>query len=207
MFVRTYVSKYIESNCYMVYNDKYAFIVDPSVPYEVIKKDLKTELIAIIITHGHFDHFMELNSYLENNPNIKIYLHEEAIKKLENASLNYSKEFLRPLEIKCDERFIKVKEGKYKIEEDLEIAFIETFGHSNCSLTILVDNLLFTGDFLFKGGIGRIDLYSGNNVMMRLSLKKIKNYPLNKYDDYYIYPGHGDFSTLNYEKKYNFYLK
>ena len=203
MFVRTYISNYVDSNCYVVYNEKYAFLIDPSVPYEVIKKDLKVDLIAIIITHGHFDHFMELNSYL-NISNIKIYLHEEAIKKLENASLNYSKEFLRPFEIKCDDRFIKVKD---QIKEDLEVNFIETFGHSNCSLTILIDNLLFTGDFLFKGSIGRCDLYSGNNVMMKLSLEKIKKYPLlSKYDDYYIYPGHGDFTTLNYEKKYNYYV-
>ena len=91
---------------------------------------------------------------------------------------------------------------------DFDISLILTPGHSDCSYTILIDDLLFTGDFLFKESIGRTDLYTGSSFIMNQSLKKIINLDLlKKNEDYYIYPGHGDYTTLNYEKKYNYYLK
>ena len=207
MFVRTYVSSFLDSNSYVVYNDKYMIIIDPSVPYEKIRADFKQTLVGIFITHGHFDHFYELKSYLNvNNPDLKVFLHKNAIEKLQNSYLNYSSLY-KELEINCDSRFVTVEEVSFKYY-DFDISLILTPGHSDCSYTILIDDLLFTGDFLFKESIGRTDLYTGSSFIMNQSLKKIMNLELlKKYDDYYIYPGHGDYTTLNYEKKYNYYLK
>jgi len=81
---------------------------------------------------------------------------------------------------------------------------ISSPGHSNDSITFYFkeDKLMFTGDFLFKENIGRCDLPTGNINAMRRSLNKIKKYD----DDITIYPGHGDMSTLKYEKDNNQYL-
>ena len=61
---------------------------------------------------------------------------------------------------------------------------------------------MFTGDFLFKGTIGRTDLETGNIIIMKNSIEKIKKYS----DNIEIYPGHGNKTTLEYEKKHNLYL-
>lgn len=204
---KRYISKAIESNCYLVTNGKYSLVIDPSVSYDEIKKDIKGKLVAILITHGHFDHFYEIKSYL-NIPDILFYLHENAIKKLENGLINYSRIYGLRYEIKTDERFITVKDGTLKIFDDLEIEVFEKPGHSDCSICFLFDDLLFTGDFLFKNSIGRCDLQTGNSTQMMLSLNSLKEEKrLKKYFDYVIYPGHDDITTLSEEFKYNPYLK
>ena len=208
MFVRTYVSDYLDSNCYVVYNDNYAIIIDPSVSYSIIRKNFKQKIVGIFITHGHFDHFIELDSYLKHLDSVKVYIHRNAKSKLENNHLNYYYSYLyNPPAITCDERFITVEEGHMKIGET-DIDIIYTPGHSDCSYTILIDDMLFTGDFLFKGSIGRTDLYSGNSFIMSQTIKKILSLELlNKKDDYYLYPGHGEYTTLSNEKRSNYYLK
>lgn len=206
--VRRYISNYFDSNCYVIYNDDVAIIIDPSVPYDVIRKDIKKDIKAILITHGHFDHFYHLNSYIDNIKDVKIYLHKDAIEKLENANLNYSDQIMAPLEIICDDKFIKVKEGDViSIVDGFNINVLETPGHSNCSVTFIINDLMFTGDFLFKHSIGRTDLYSASSIMMKKSLERMKDFHDLSYNDFYLYPGHDDFSTLNDEKKNNFYMR
>ena len=205
MFVRRYISKHLDSNCYIAYNDKYTIVVDPTVSYEEIKKDIKGTLLGIFITHGHYDHFYELDSYLKNS-DCKIYLHKNAIEKLENGYYNYSRMEGIRLEFILDNRFIIIKEGELLLEK-LKVNIYEMPGHSNCSIIINIDDIIFTGDFLFKGSIGRTDLYTGNNTQMILSINRFKDNSLfNKYIDYYIYPGHGDFTTRNDEIKNNPYF-
>lgn len=81
---------------------------------------------------------------------------------------------------------------------------IYTKGHTNDSVTYYFknENAMFTGDFLFKGTIGRTDL-GGNDKDMKQSLDKIKKFK----DDIDVYPGHGPKTTLKYEKENNFFLK
>lgn len=95
-----------------------------------------------------------------------------------------------------------LREGKYSIAPfKFEVIYVP--GHTNDSVAYYFyeDNMMFTGDFLFKGTIGRTDLPTSSNVDMESSLKKIKKYP-----DVNIYPGHGDFSTLSYEIENNIYF-
>ena len=95
-----------------------------------------------------------------------------------------------------------LKEGKYKIGPfKFEVIYVP--GHSSDSIAYYFydDDKMFTGDFLFKGTVGRMDLPTGSPTDMKNSLNKIKNYP-----DAKIYPGHGDFSTLDYEVKNNIYF-
>ncbi len=88
---------------------------------------------------------------------------------------------------------------------DFKIDVIYTKGHTEDSVTYYFkdEKIMFTGDFLFKNSIGRTDLPTGSDVKMKESIAKIKLYD----DDIKIYPGHGEDTTLNLEKKYNYYLK
>jgi len=96
-----------------------------------------------------------------------------------------------------------LEEGENTIR-DFKFEVIHTFGHSDDSITIYFkeEKLMFTGDFIFKESIGRTDLETGNDLMMKKSIANIKKYP----DDIVIFPGHGDKTTLGYEKLYNHYF-
>lgn len=100
--------------------------------------------------------------------------------------------------------FLNLKEGKHKIDDFL-LEVIYTPGHTSDSVTYYFykDNVMFTGDFLFKNCIGRTDLETGSNFDMKKSIEKIKQYD----DNIIVYPGHGIFTTLNDEKEKNIYLK
>lgn len=101
-------------------------------------------------------------------------------------------------------KFDSLKEKEYKID-DFKFEVIFNPGHSSDSVSFYFreDNVLFSGDFIFKNSIGRCDLDTGDINLMRESIDKIKRYD----DDIVIYPGHGDKTTLFYEKMYNPYFK
>ena len=97
----------------------------------------------------------------------------------------------------------KIEEEKVKLDK-FSFEIIKTYGHTDDSVTFYFpkEKIMFTGDFLFKETIGRTDLPTGDNNKMYDSLKKIKKYS----DDITIFPGHGEDSTLGYEKKNNIFL-
>lgn len=96
-----------------------------------------------------------------------------------------------------------LEEKEYELI-DLKLNVIKTKGHTNDSISFYFkeQNIMFTGDFIFEGTIGRTDLETGNIEEMKKSIKKIKKYPLNTI----IYPGHGNKTTLEKEIKTNPYL-
>ncbi len=95
-----------------------------------------------------------------------------------------------------------LKEGQHNIGP-FAFDVIYTPGHTSDSITIYFkeNKLMFTGDFLFKNTVGRMDLPTGSLEDMKNSLNKIK-----KYSNVKVYPGHGDFTTLDYEKENNIYF-
>lgn len=98
--------------------------------------------------------------------------------------------------------FNNLTEGKHKIGS-FEFEVIYTPGHTTDSVTYYFYNegIMFTGDFLFKGPIGRTDYPTGSDIDMKKSLKKIVKYP-----DVVIYPGHGLSTSLENEKQNNVYF-
>lgn len=96
-----------------------------------------------------------------------------------------------------------LEEKEYQIK-DFVFDVIYTFGHTDDSVTYYFkkEKAMFVGDFIFKESIGRYDLPTASYEEMKSSLNKIKAYP----EDSIIYPGHGETTTLKYEKKYNSYL-
>lgn len=164
----------LETNCYILSNGNGCVVIDPGDNYELIEKEIGKNLVKfILITHYHSDH----------------------VGALEELSKNYN----APIYDKNN-----LEEKKYSIDS-YNFEIIYTPGHKSDSICIYFYeyNFMFTGDFLFKGTIGRTDLETGSPEEMENSLIKISKYP----DTIKIYPGHGDFSTLSEEKRSNYYLK
>ena len=103
---------------------------------------------------------------------------------------------------KTNDPIIENLEGKKEIGP-FKFEIIKTPGHTDDSVTYYFeeDNIMFTGDFLFKDTVGRTDLPTGNINVMNESIEKIKKYP-----DCKVMPGHGRETTLNYEKENNIYF-
>ena len=172
---------YLEENCYLIKEKDKGLIIDPG---DEINKILdmigNTSIEGILITHAHFDHIGALDELLKKY-DVPVYYH------------NVNNELQKNI--------INVDEKEYKIDS-FSFNVIYTPGHRNDSVTYQFNDIMFTGDFLFKQSIGRTDLEYGDYDEMLESIDKIKKYPNN----IFIYPGHGDSSNLEYEKKYNNYF-
>lgn len=192
------------ANMYVVGSEKRAIIIDPCVSYQQIKKDWEEySWDYIVITHGHYDHFTCLSEYLALFP-MRVLLHKQAIEKLGNPALNYSSFIAKPTSIKLESgRYVTAYEG-LSIPFGLEkIKIMETPGHSNCSISIVIQDCIFTGDTLFQNSVGRCDLFTGNSAILKESLRRF--YHLKK--EYNLYPGHDEVTTLLTEKKDNPYMR
>ena len=162
----------LEENCYILKIDNDVLIVDPGDDIQKILEEIKgNNLLAILITHHHFDHVGALNELLDYK-NVPIY--------------DY-----------------KLEEKKYNIK-NFNFSIIKTPGHTDDSITYYFEenNVMFTGDFIFKGTIGRTDLPTGDQVEMYKSIDKIKKYNKN----ISLYPGHGDSTILEDEINNNVFF-
>ncbi len=195
----------LASNSYVVYSEttKSAVVVDiGGEPSNVIKflKDNDLSLKYIILTHSHFDHILGAEQ-LKEFSGAKIVAHENAPEFLIDPEKNLSNiPYCKDLSIEAD---ILVGDGEEMSIDDIEMQFMHTPGHTPCSMIVFIDDLLFTGDTLFKGSMGRCDLVGGSLKTMYKSL-----YRISKIDgEYTVLPGHEGESTLSYEKEHNQYLR
>jgi glyoxylase-like metal-dependent hydrolase (beta-lactamase superfamily II) len=190
------------TNCYLISHNDKSIVIDPCVDYKTVFRNEESKIQGIIITHGHFDHFNALGTYLKET-DVKIYMHKRCLEKLIDPVKNCS--VYCSCEVKFDipnERIIFVNENSVLDLLDKKIKIIETPGHTDCSICVLIDEAIFSGDTLFKESIGRTDLYSSNSAKMIDSIEKLKKLKVN----YQVYPGHSDKTTLDYEKEFNPYM-
>lgn len=173
MKIKRLVVGELECNCYLLEKNLEYLLIDPGADLDKIKNLIKDKkIIGILITHSHFDHIGCVSSLIKDY-NIKVY------------------------------DFSNLEEKKYNIGS-FSFEVIYTPGHKeDCiSYYFYQDNVMFTGDFLFKNNIGRCDLAGGDFNIMATSIEKIKKYN----DNIIIYPGHGDCTILGDEKQYNYYF-
>lgn len=197
----------IQTNTYIVYdeNSKNAIIIDPASEAKGIINHIDSlglNLKAIFITHGHYDHIGAV-SELKAHYDIKVYTHEKEAEMMKDASRNLSLNFSgSPVEVLVDEY---VNDGDVLEIDELKFTCIEVPGHSPTSICYYnnENNILFSGDTLFAGAIGRTDLFDGPGDTL---LNKIKSKLLILPDETKVYPGHGNASTISYEKNNNPYL-
>ena len=165
MNIKTIVVGPLQTNCYIIEKGDYCLIIDPGAEEDKIIENITRKVAGIVTTHGHDDHVGAIN----------------------------------PLIMKYGARLYNMNnmpEGSFTIE-NFTFKVIYTPGHMNDEITLYFeeDKILFVGDFIFKGSIGRMDLPGGSTFDMRLSIKKILEYP----KDITLYPGHYGVTTLENE--------
>ena len=192
----------VQANCYLVMENHHALIIDPAdiLPNldEILNQNDCT-LDAIVLTHAHFDHISGVDKIV-NKFGCDVYLNPNEFDFLLDPDLNSSSAFY--MDVTCNANAKPLIEGKNEIA-GFEVEAIYCPGHSIGSTVLKIEDCLFTGDVLFQGSIGRMDLATGSVTSMKQSLKKLVQF--NK--DYKVYPGHGPTTYLSQEKKWNESLK
>jgi len=201
-----------QENTYILWDDESleAVIVDPGCSNEMEEKQLRQfveennlKIKYFFNTHCHIDHVLG-NKYIKDNYECHFYAPELDIPLLDNV-VKQAKMF--GLEVDSSPT------PDHYITEDLslnlgksEIIFLFTPGHTPGEYCILLDkeNICISGDVLFLEGIGRTDLWGGNYDTLLQSISE-KLFTLR--DEVTVFPGHGDKTTIGYEKLHNPFLK
>lgn len=206
MTVLTFTNGPLMVNTYVVADSKnQAAIIDPghgmSNLFETIK-ELQITPKAIMLTHAHLDHIAGVPQILKKFPDLNIYMNKEDIPLLDRTGMQSEVIGLPNIEDFTVDKLLD-DTGEINIG-DLNFTYLYTPGHSKGSLSYKIDNMIFTGDVLFKTSIGRSDLFGGNFSELIYSIKeKLFNLP----EDMTVYPGHGETTTIGYEKQHNPFLK
>ncbi|MEN8718071.1 MAG: MBL fold metallo-hydrolase [Sulfurovum sp.] len=176
------------TNCYIFTVDNKDFIIDPGVDaLRWIKSQVKNP-VAVLNTHGHFDHVWS-NTEVKNEYNIKLYtpIDDEPMLQTDPYGMGMPSSYPDIL-VQPDEE-IEI--------QGVKIKFHHFPGHTPGCSAIAINEHLFTGDFIFKGSIGRFDFPMSNANDMKSSIAKVLTWE----NDYHIYPGHGGKTTLKSEKE------
>ncbi len=182
------------SNCYLLITGTHAAVVDPSPKPEQILNFLQQEganLEYILLTHGHFDHIVSLDT-LRQITGVPAMIHQADAELPSDSIKNGFRVFFR-----MDQTY-QTPERSLRADEvialgDEEIRVIHTPGHTAGSVCYLCNGeFLITGDTLFDAGRGRTDLYGGNEAQLMKTLESMRDLP----QSLSIYPGHGSPATL-----------
>ena len=188
----------IGTNCYILEDDQtnLAAVIDPGDEPELIQEALEKEGVEVrylLLTHGHYDHTTAVPALHRVYPRADIYIHQ--------ADANGAGSTLFPLAGEVDDLKL-YDEGDVIRLGDHEIQVLHTPGHSPGSVTLKVEDVLFTGDTLFAGSCGRTDLRGGSYEQIMQSLKRLGEMK----GDFHVCPGHEATSTLERERRSNPFL-
>lgn len=188
----------LATNCYILIDEaeKKAAVIDPGaeadrILAELDKTDARVEYI--LLTHGHYDHIGAVARLHEALPQTKVYMH-----KADSRGTGFH---VVPL---ADQ----VADLQYYDDGDtltlgsLTVHVIHTPGHTPGGVTLRVGDVLFTGDTLFAGSMGRSDFPGGNTQQLFASLKKLAGLE----GDYHVLPGHEMTTTLDRERQSNVFV-
>lgn len=207
MIIKTVSVGVMGVNCYIIGDEvtRKGVIIDPGAEKDKIINEISKEKLTIeyiLLTHGHFDHIGALDQ-MKDYTGAKVLIHEKGTEYLSDTYLNLSESFFKGGFTKnadttvVDEEIINVGNLSFKV--------IHTPGHTTDGVNYYEENnrVLFSGDNLFKDSIGRTDFPKGNlNLLLSTIKEKLFTLP----ENVKVYPGHGEPTTIGYEKVYNIYL-
>jgi hydroxyacylglutathione hydrolase len=198
MRVQAFTVGVLATNCYIVNSQETgnAVIIDPGFDstaeatqiFRYVEEE-KLTIKFVLNTHGHWDHIGG-NEVLRKKYGVPVCIHE--LDAHEIASLN----------AQTSTETVMLRDADLVEFKDAKLRVIHTPGHTPGSICLLGEKLVFTGDTLFAGGIGRTDFLGGSNRDMKLSLEKLLRLP----ESLIVYPGHGPETTIAEEKQDNPFL-
>ena len=191
----------LETNNYVIESQGQVVLIEASASLDSVKSLTENKkIVGILLTHGHWDHYLNIEKFAEEFK-CPIYLTKEANEKINKKEKAF-----------YADRNPKVDLSKYELNyiEDgdvlnfgngLEFKVLKTSGHTNCCVCYLLsvngENILFSGDTIFNNGIGRTDLPTGSHQQMKKSIEKILTLP----EKTVVLSGHGEPSMLEVEKE------
>jgi hydroxyacylglutathione hydrolase len=200
--IKTLVLGELNTNSYLIWNTETleGVVIDPADSGDVISEEIIREnitLTKIILTHGHFDHILGLLEVKLNFPQAPIYLHRDDLFLLETAqkrALHWLQRQIDPVPLPD----IFIEDHQEIIIADVPFSVIHTPGHTPGSISLYSDteNLLISGDTLFKQSIGRTDFKYSDHQKILDSLNKISQIKTNPL----VISGHGEKTYLDSEK-------
>ena len=190
----------IGTNTYVVYNEisNKAFIVDPAGEVELLKgflNDNKLTLEAVLLTHGHYDHILAVADFQKLGA--KVYMHPSDVDKIKHQNIPGFESYgitipqFTPDVLVHDNDVLNICGYKIKV--------MHTPGHSEGSVSYILDNIIFCGDTIFRASYGRCDFPDGSINKIKKSIKRL----LSLEGDYVIYSGHGSQTSAEYERVNN----
>ncbi len=192
----------IRTNCYLIKNklSDGVIIVDPGGDEEVIENRMLAyhmKPVAILLTHGHFDHIGAVNQ-LKSRFGVKVYAYQDEKEVLERPDINLSSMFERPMSIKAD---VYLRDNEEFELDGIKFKTIYTPGHTigSCCFYIENEKVLFSGDTLFAYSHGRTDFPTGSEGAI---IRSITEKLLKLESDVKVYPGHEDETTIGREKMF-----
>ena len=190
----------IGTNCYIVKDTATGkgCVIDPGDEADRViaaVKESGMELTAIFLTHGHYDHTGAVAGLTAAFPDVPVYLHDA------DYDLGLAKRGAAMPDV--GRRTHSFGEGDVLKVGELTFEVLHTPGHTPGGVTLKCENVLFTGDTLFCRSMGRTDFPGGSDQVIFQSLKKLAQLP----GDYQVCPGHEECSTLEAERRFNYYMK
>ena len=185
------------TNCYLLEDEhtRAAAVIDPGGDGARIEAQLLAdgaELKLILLTHAHFDHTGGVAELHAAHPDVPVFLHPADAARL-------GSQVFPPIGAPT----VPYGDGDVVKLGDLDIQVLHTPGHTPGGVCLLVGDALFTGDTLFQGSMGRIDFEGGSYEDIMASLARLAHLP----GDFHVLPGHMDASTLERERKTNYYIR
>ena len=181
-----------QTNTYILTEGENAVVIDPGYDPDAILDALEGKnLKAILLTHGHFDHVGAVKELVAET-GCDVYIHAAELNlppMITAGQLYYTHTY-------AESDHITPIPG-------VELTVLHTPGHTPGSVCLLWKDQMFSGDTLFEGSCGRIDLPGGDPQQMMRSLSRLSRLQA----DYHVHPGHGGSTTLAAEKRYNPYLR